>query len=67
MTHMISDNNPNRGDRPIRNNFNKIIMVVLLLAVIAIILTIVFVGMKGKNMKVLHKSEAAQISTSVLT
>jgi len=65
MTHMISDENPNRGDRPIRKNINKIIMMILLFVALVIVLTIIFVGIKGKKMKVLHKSEAVQISAPV--
>jgi len=65
MTHMISDKNPNRGDRPIRKNINKIIMMILLFVALVIVLTIIFVGIKGKKMNVLHKSEAAQISAPV--
>lgn len=66
MTHMISDNNSDRGDRPVRKNINKIVMGLLLLVVIAIILTIIVVGTKGKNMHLLHKSEVAPIAASTV-
>jgi hypothetical protein len=66
MAHM-SEHNSNRGDRPIRNNINKIIGGLLLLAVLAIILTILFVRAKGKNMHVLHKSQTAPISAPIRT
>jgi hypothetical protein len=65
MTHMISDNNPNKGDRPVRRNFNKIVMTILLIAVIAIILAIVLIGTRGHKMKTLQKSQASRISLSI--
>jgi hypothetical protein len=65
MAHMTNGNNPSRGNRPIRANFNGIVIAILAAVAIAILLTIAFVMVKGKKMKVMHKSEAAQISNSI--
>ncbi|MEO8736852.1 MAG: hypothetical protein ABI380_09960 [Edaphobacter sp.] len=65
MAHMPSDKNPDRGDRPIRNNFNKIIMTILLLVALAIAFAITFVGFKGKKINQIHKSEVPQLSPSI--
>jgi uncharacterized protein YpmB len=62
MAHMTNGNNPSRGNRPIRANFNGIVIGILVAVAIAILLTIAFVMVKGKKMKVMHKSDAAQVS-----
>ncbi len=67
MAHMTNGNNPSRGNRPIRASFNGIVIAILAAVAVAILLTVAFVMFKGKKMKVMHKSEAAQISHSIYT
>ncbi|OJV40976.1 MAG: hypothetical protein BGO25_14440 [Acidobacteriales bacterium 59-55] len=61
MAHMTNGNNPSRGNRPIRASFNGIVIAILAAVAVAMLLTIAFVMFKGKKMKVMHKSEAAQV------
>lgn len=65
MAHMTNGNNPSRGNRPIRANFNGVVIAILAAVAIAMLLTIAFVIFKGKRMKVMHKSEAAHVSNSI--
>lgn len=65
MTHMTNGNNPSRGNRPIRANFNGIVIAILVAVAIAILVIIAFVMIKGKKMKVMHKNEAAQVLKAI--
>jgi len=65
MTHMTNGNNPSRGNRPIRTNFNGVVIAILAAVAVAILITIGFVIAKGKRMKIRHKSGEALVSAPV--
>jgi hypothetical protein len=66
---MASDKDPistsgGTGDRNVRNNFNKIVWVILLIALLAIIGAWIFVRSHGPKIGPLQKSQTAPMHLS---
>lgn len=62
--HIPSDRNETAGDRPIRNNFNGIIITVLALMAVALLAAWLFIGVKGHKTLPAHDSSPTPTSST---